>query len=217
MLKEQKKDRIIVLTTHYMDEADILGDRIGIMASGKMTALGSSMFLKSKFGVGYNLVAIKSDSNQNPAILEYFTEHLGPKVCKQSEIQSELTLTIPIEYADKFGVFFKDFDRALASLNIRSYGISISTLEEVFLKVGHLEDPSRPLLGQSNELKDLEKGVDRPTFNLQTNLEDLDNSFSNNLFAVLFKRYANYKRNKKAILNEAIIPALVILGGIGLT
>jgi ATP-binding cassette subfamily A (ABC1) protein 3 len=34
MLKEYKKDRIILLTTHYMDEADILGDRIGIMTSG---------------------------------------------------------------------------------------------------------------------------------------------------------------------------------------
>lgn len=31
MLKSYKKDRIIVLTTHYMDEADVLGDRIGIM------------------------------------------------------------------------------------------------------------------------------------------------------------------------------------------
>ncbi len=59
MLKEHKKDRIILLTTHYMDEADILGDRIGIMASGKLTALGSSIFLKSRFGVGYNLTIQK--------------------------------------------------------------------------------------------------------------------------------------------------------------
>lgn len=42
-----------------MDEADILGDRIGIMASGKLTALGSSIFLKSRFGVGYNLTIQK--------------------------------------------------------------------------------------------------------------------------------------------------------------
>jgi ATP-binding cassette subfamily A (ABC1) protein 3 len=34
MLKNYKKNRIIILTTHYMDEADILGDRIGIMAKG---------------------------------------------------------------------------------------------------------------------------------------------------------------------------------------
>ena len=34
MLKNYKSDRIILLTTHYMDEADVLGDRIGIMAKG---------------------------------------------------------------------------------------------------------------------------------------------------------------------------------------
>lgn len=38
-----------------MDEADILGDRIGIMVNGKITCLGTSLFLKNKFGVGYHL------------------------------------------------------------------------------------------------------------------------------------------------------------------
>jgi len=36
MLKQYKKDRIIILTTHYMDEADILGDRICILAEGQV-------------------------------------------------------------------------------------------------------------------------------------------------------------------------------------
>jgi ATP-binding cassette subfamily A (ABC1) protein 3 len=34
MLKKNKNGKIIILTTHYMEEADILGDRIGIMAEG---------------------------------------------------------------------------------------------------------------------------------------------------------------------------------------
>jgi ABC-type multidrug transport system ATPase subunit len=34
LLKENKDDKIIILTTHYMEEADILGDRIAIMANG---------------------------------------------------------------------------------------------------------------------------------------------------------------------------------------
>lgn len=34
LLKKYKRDKIIILTTHYMDEADVLGDRIGIMAKG---------------------------------------------------------------------------------------------------------------------------------------------------------------------------------------
>ena len=53
-----------------------------------------------------------------------------------------MTIQIPIEYAAKFGEFFKKLDQDLNSLKITSYGISISTLEEVFLKVGHLDDPS---------------------------------------------------------------------------
>ena len=55
MLKKYKNDRIIVLTTHFMDEADFLGDRIGIMGNGKLLCCGSSIFLKNQFGVGYNL------------------------------------------------------------------------------------------------------------------------------------------------------------------
>ena len=61
MLRDYKKDRIMLLTTHYMDEADILGDRIGIMAKGRMTCLGSSMFLKNRFGVGYVMTIVKAD------------------------------------------------------------------------------------------------------------------------------------------------------------
>ena len=42
-----------------MDEADQLGDRIAIMHHGKLRCLGSPLFLKSKFGVGYNITMTK--------------------------------------------------------------------------------------------------------------------------------------------------------------
>ena len=59
ILKNFKNDRIILLTTHFMDEADYLGDRIAIMGDGKLKCLGSSVYLKNKFGVGYNLTIVK--------------------------------------------------------------------------------------------------------------------------------------------------------------
>lgn len=62
MLKNYKTGRIVVLTTHFMDEADFLGDRIGIMGEGKLICCGSSVFLKNKFGVGYNLTIVKKDT-----------------------------------------------------------------------------------------------------------------------------------------------------------
>lgn len=61
MLKNYKNDRIILLTTHFMDEADYLGDRIAIMAGGRLVALGSNIYLKNKFGVGYNITFVKKN------------------------------------------------------------------------------------------------------------------------------------------------------------
>jgi ATP-binding cassette subfamily A (ABC1) protein 3 len=69
-----------------MDEADILGDRIGIMSMGKVKALGSSIFLKTKFGVGYNLTVVKTNSEPNPEIISYLEKNIGAEIKCQSEI-----------------------------------------------------------------------------------------------------------------------------------
>ena len=66
MLKKNKAGKIIILTTHYMDEADILGDRIAIMAEGDVQCSGSSLFLKNRYGVGYNLTIAKKSREPAP-------------------------------------------------------------------------------------------------------------------------------------------------------
>jgi len=69
-----------------MDEADILGDRIGIMSNGAMTCLGSSSFLKNKFGVGYNLTIIKRNNERNQLVIEYLENNLGSHIHLYSEV-----------------------------------------------------------------------------------------------------------------------------------
>ncbi|XP_011891316.1 PREDICTED: ATP-binding cassette sub-family A member 3-like [Cercocebus atys] len=50
LLQRQKSDRTIVLTTHFMDEADLLGDCVATMAKGELQCCESSQFLKQKYG-----------------------------------------------------------------------------------------------------------------------------------------------------------------------
>lgn len=45
-----------------MDEADILGDRVAIMATGRLQCVGSPYFLKQHYGVGYTLVVVKEEN-----------------------------------------------------------------------------------------------------------------------------------------------------------
>lgn len=56
--------RTIILSTHHMDEADILGDRIAIISHGKMRCCGSSLFLKKCFGSGYYLTLVRDGTGK---------------------------------------------------------------------------------------------------------------------------------------------------------
>lgn len=55
IINEYKRHAAVVLTTHSMEEADVLGDRIGIMARGSLQVLGTSLHLKNRFGAGYRV------------------------------------------------------------------------------------------------------------------------------------------------------------------
>lgn len=49
------ENRTIILTTHHLDEAEVLADRIGILAKGRLLAVGTNEFMKKNFGIGYTL------------------------------------------------------------------------------------------------------------------------------------------------------------------
>ena len=176
MLKSYKKDRIIILTTHYMDEADVLGDRIGIMCKGTLQCLGSSLFLKNRFGLGYRITFVKKKRRAHRGLTEFMqsyfkgVEHAG-------EVHEEISFVIPKTESQNFGGFFQALDERLDELEIRSYGVSMSNLEDVFLKInqefapelfGDLKDfaDSRsnsnmdsPLLPKRNENSDTQGNV----------------------------------------------------------
>ena len=107
LLKSYKNDRIIILTTHFMDEADYLGDRIGIMGEGKMQCSGSSVFLKNKFGVGYSITFTKSSSSTDSnAIIQTIRKYV-PDCQILTNVATDLAIQLPIGYVSKFSAMFQ--------------------------------------------------------------------------------------------------------------
>lgn len=94
MLMNYKKGRIVILTTHYMDEADVLGDRIGIMAKGQLMCLGSSLFLKNRFGAGYRLTLVKKEKEIAKG-LDAFLHVYFAGIKKHAETRKEIHYVIP--------------------------------------------------------------------------------------------------------------------------
>ncbi|CAH1108169.1 unnamed protein product [Psylliodes chrysocephalus] len=135
LLQSQKDGRTMLLTTHFMDEADLLGDRIAIMAGGELQCCGSSFFLKKKYGAGYSLIMDKAhdcDPNRVTQLLRRFI----PDIEIYGNVGSELTYLLVEDQVSVFEPMLRQLETDSERLGIRSYGISLTTLEEVFMKVG---------------------------------------------------------------------------------
>ncbi|XP_064210505.1 ATP-binding cassette sub-family A member 2 isoform X1 [Anguilla rostrata] len=171
LILKYKQGRTILLSTHHMDEADLLGDRIAVISHGKLKCCGSPLFLKSTYGDGYKLTLVKkqSDSHGNdpgsqpppsvspssppapPSSLSPCSEAHVTQFIRQyvascmlvSDTNTELSYVLPSEAVKKgcFERLFQALERNLDSLALTSFGVMDTTLEEVFLKVSE-EDQS---------------------------------------------------------------------------
>uniref|UniRef100_A0AAQ4RMK2 P-type phospholipid transporter n=1 Tax=Gasterosteus aculeatus aculeatus TaxID=481459 RepID=A0AAQ4RMK2_GASAC len=179
LLLKYRKDRTIILSTHYMDEAELLGDRIAIISQGKLCCCGSPLFLKSRLGSGYYLTVVKREglntstpsstsictststsTNKLPdsessmsedtglgseesssceylaALLSLAQQHIaGARLVEESGREAVINLPQTAAKDSSLAVFLSELDQRLTELGISSYGLSDSTLEEIFLRV----------------------------------------------------------------------------------
>ncbi|XP_019393966.1 PREDICTED: ATP-binding cassette sub-family A member 7 [Crocodylus porosus] len=182
LLLKYRQGRTIVLSTHYMDEAELLGDRIAIIAQGRLCCCGSPLFLKTHLGTGYHLTLVKREpgAREQPAPqassggiavagkkgdsdsehscdtglgsesstvdvpqLSALVQKLVPGSRLVEDIGHELLYVLPSSGAKdgSFGELFRELDARLGELGVSGYGVSDTTLEEIFLKVAEDTGP----------------------------------------------------------------------------
>ena len=243
VIRRMKQGRIILLTTHFLDEADILGDRIAIMGDGKLRCMGSSLYLKAQYGVGYTLTITKSGETDVDHEIERAATDCGGMVT--SSVGTELSLRLPFESSAQFPELFTKIDQRGIE-----YGISVTTLEEVFMRVGRgvkgdVDDVTRKSIARLSSLRssgyslDEEKGgihgdidVDRngsSVMHIESDGEDESSNhfysktrgremerkvFWNHLKALLNKRMIYGLRDKRVFICQLLLPFLLVLLGL---
>ncbi|RKP20028.1 hypothetical protein ROZALSC1DRAFT_28441 [Rozella allomycis CSF55] len=121
IINEAKIGRTIILTTHSMEEAEVLCNRIGIMAKGTLRCIGSLLHLKKKYGSGFKLTISATHEN----------------MYKATTIDSFATNT-SYEFSVEKGLIprlFKEIEFNKHNHGIEDWGLSQTTLEEVFLRI----------------------------------------------------------------------------------
>ena len=239
-----------------MDEADLLGDRIAIMAKGHLRCVGSSLFLKNVYGkslrdihlaiflflilnpndafrcpgVGYHLTigtGIKPTHSENDVL--NIVQNAVAEASVVSNSGSEITFRLPLDASDRFPPMFTQLEQKVDSQEISTYGVSITTLEEVFLMVTRGETrEENTIVSSASRSNDEEAAGPSSVERGSSEVHDLgiadneaqqllsSNGSQSEIFRVhvqsLFhKRALNFKRDKKAWVCSIILPVLLSL------
>ena len=155
-LEGYKKDKIIILTTHSLDEAEYLGDRIGIMNEGRFICSGTSSYLKNNYPCGFNInILIDSKISNSNSRLELFNQ------LKEIDNSAE----IKIESKGVFSINFSVFDNKVNELfnlielnrnkcGIENYTIGTTSLEDVFIKLNNKDVINKNIINEEIEVKE---------------------------------------------------------------
>ncbi|KAF3843011.1 hypothetical protein F7725_001860 [Dissostichus mawsoni] len=150
---QHKKQRTVIMSTHHLDEAEVLSDRIAFLERGGLKCCGSPFHLKDKLGQGYKLTLTKKVQNPESepidnADLKVFIQAHVPEARLKEAQGGDLVYSLPpfkSSNASSYRSLLTALDANLDALQLGGYGISDTTLEEVFLQLthGNSEDGSK--------------------------------------------------------------------------
>ncbi|XP_006146799.1 ATP-binding cassette sub-family A member 6 [Tupaia chinensis] len=214
-LRERRADRVILLSTQFMEEADILADRKVVMSNGRLKCAGSSVFLKRKWGLGYHLSLYRNEICDPEQIASFINHHI-PDAKLKTENKEKLVYTLPLERTNKFSDLFSDLDKC-SGQGLMSYDISMSNLNEVFIQLEEKSTIEQDF--EQAEIRDSESlnGMETARSSLpemQRTVNDMG-LWRMQVFAMARLRFLKLKRERKALLTlllafgTALFPLIV--------
>ncbi|KAK9828547.1 hypothetical protein WJX72_000707 [[Myrmecia] bisecta] len=258
VIKRNRDKHAIVLTTHSMEEADLLCDRIAIMVDGRLATVGTALDLKSRFGVGYTLTIAKtraagqhsaansvrsafsddaasvkrnssvqsvaSQSGEDASIASLVESHV-PSSTLVSRAGAELAFRLPKEDASSFAELLRELDERKAELGIQGYGLAVTTLEEVFLRVSAGMTSVEAVASAEEHAVDVghPAPVDEPPTQPSSPLSHPDGQqpqdrrlqglalYAQQFRALFVKRVLSAKRDRLALVTQLAVPILMVL------
>jgi len=224
LLKKNKNGKVIFLSTHYMDEADILTDRKLILHKGVIRCLGSSMYLKKHFNMMYNLKVETENYNEACSIIQKRIPESIPVIENDSDNDSDhvYTFKIPMNSVSKISGLIDELEEYSKQHGIiKNFSISLPSLEELFVRLELYKNKNDNNSKEKNDAVTNENDVNTNTdtfilIDKKVNLphcENLNKLSNSQKISILLKlRYKLYLKSKSFIFNTILIPIILFIG-----
>jgi len=131
VVKAAKPGRGIILTTHSMEEASVLCDRLGIFVDGQLVCIGAPKELTARYG-GYLVFTITTPPEQEP-LADALVRRISPGARLTYSLAGTRRYELPTEEVSLSAVF-EAMEGAGGGLTVMDWGVANATLEEVFIK-----------------------------------------------------------------------------------
>lgn len=162
-----------------------------------------------------NKHADADDSSTNEQLRD-IVETAVPESKILSDVGSEVRYQLPLSAASEFAAMFEGLDEQAEKGAIESYGVSMTTLDEVFLQVARGETTERTSLASSLRIDPkttITLTGDEKSARSRMDLEKEGLFFRHVGASLMKKRAANFKRDKKAWVCTTIVPSIFVLIG----
>lgn len=136
-----KEDRIVILTSHSLEECEALCTKLVIMVNGEFKCLGSPQHLKLKFGNGYKLIVKLNDASSRSNFLKFMKDTFEVFTL-ESENRNLFVFVIPYEKT-QLSHLFGNLEKNREVLNIKDYSIDQSTLDQIFVKFAQMNEAGK--------------------------------------------------------------------------
>ncbi|CAL8113628.1 unnamed protein product [Orchesella dallaii] len=136
LIQAEKIGRTVLLTTHFMEEAELLGDRIAIMANGSVRCCGSPLFLNKLYNGGYNVTLVMKEENgsSKTQLIEFIRDYV-PEAMVIRRAGKELTFSLPEKKSTEFPALFDAIETQQRELGVESFGARLTSMEDIFIRV----------------------------------------------------------------------------------
>ncbi|KAL5816489.1 hypothetical protein ACOSQ3_024867 [Xanthoceras sorbifolium] len=132
VVKRAKQGRAIILTTHSMEEAEVLCDRLGIFVDGSLQCIGNPKELKARYGGSYVFTMTTFADHEEE--VENLVRHLAPNANRIYQISGTQKFELP-KHEVRIADVFQAVENAKRKFDVFAWGLADTTLEDVFIKV----------------------------------------------------------------------------------
>jgi ABC-type multidrug transport system ATPase subunit len=131
VISASTSDMAVILTTHALDEAEALCQRIAIMVNGSLRCIGTSQMLKERYGEGH-VLDVKAPRGKGDELVSYIAAKLPPAVLSERHAE-KLRLSIPREAGLPLSRVFAALQETDAP--IETWAVTQASLDAVFITV----------------------------------------------------------------------------------